>query len=429
MSAAVTWPPVVDDPDATGPLHGRVHVQLAVPTPADVWDTARWDTARWDAGGATVFDVTCDCDGVDLTIGRDTATSHVAPGTAKFAVANASGEFTPWANTPARRRRWWIGAPVRISTSDGPLFTGYVAEMTEQDAAVPDEDRMTVFTALGPAGFLALANGLEQGDQGANETAGPRLDRICDQASLPAWIVRDFDAGVIPMQSTTLAKGALEEAWLTADSDGGALLEDQAGALVFLEMATLDNDPRYTEPQVTFIDDSPADPDDTVQCMTALTTTLAADNVVNQVSIAAAGGTAHVATRPADSWAGSRTFQRHDLIHNDEPHSQTLADAILERLAAGELLAEPVEFDVLLSDANWQAAHSLRPYDRVRIIRTREADVGIQRLDLVASVNRLHHTITNLGWNVTVESSPGTQRFDFARWDVARWDDPAATWE
>lgn len=417
--ASVVWPPVVPIDGATGPLYGRVHVFLAIPSPADVWDTARWDHGRWDAGGSTVVEVTCDTEGIDIDYGRDGPTSHVAPMTAKFSVSNASGDFTPWLNTPARRRRWWIGAPVRIATETGPLFTGYVAEMTEDDAAFGDPaEWRTLFTALGPAGFLAQANGLEQPSQGANEFAGARLARICNQAAIPAWIARTFDAGGVAMQATTLASAALEEAWLTADSDGGAFLEDQTGGLIFLSKSTLDNQPRYTEPQATFVDDSPTAPGVEVECMTSLTTTLSTDHVVTDVSIAAAGGTAHVASVASDGWAGRRTFSRHDLIYATEAWGDGLAQSVMGRLAAGELLVDPVEFDPLLSEANWSAAHRLRPYDRIRLVRTRDAHY----LDMTATVDRLTHSITNSGWSTSIDSSPGAQRFNFPRWDVAKWD-------
>lgn len=430
MAATVTWPPVTPIDGATGPLHGRVHVMIGIPTAADAWDVARWDHGRWDRGGSTVYDITCDVDGIDITYGRDDATSHPAPAVARFAVNNAGGLFTPWANTTARRRRWWIGSPVRIASETGPLFTGYVTEMNELDAAYTDpDDRQTEVVAQGPTGFLAAANGLEQPSQGANEKAGARLNRICDNAAVPAWIGRTFDAGVVALQATTLAAGALEEAWLTADSDGGAFLEDQNGALLFLDKGSLDAQPRYTEPQAVFADDSAIAPSvPAVQCMTALTTALAADHVINRVSIAAAGGTEHLATRPADLWAGSRTFARHDLIYATETHGDTLAASILNRLAAGDLMADPIDFDPLLSDANWNAAHSLRPYDRIRIVRTRTADDGTQHLDMTATVDKLHHTITNLAWTTTVDSSPGVQRFNFSRWDVARWDHADAKW-
>ena len=414
---SLPWPDPVPGPDDTGPLYGRVRVYLAIPTPADVWDTARWDTARWDAGGADVVDVTCDCDGVDITYGRDSATSHQAPMTAKFSLNNRTGDYTPWANTPHRRRRWFIGSPVHIASEDGPLFTGYIADMSELDATLVDEDRETTFTASGPAGFLARANGIEQAAQGANELAGARLDRICDQAAVPAWVPRAFDTGVVPMQATTLAKGALEEAWLTADSDGGAFLELPDGTLQFLDAGTLDGQPRYTEPQYTFTDTTPTDAP-VVQCVTSFTASLSTDNVVTIVSIAAAGGTAYVAENPADEWAGTHTFERHDLIYADEAHAGYLAEMILLRLSSAELSLDPIEFDPLLSDVNWQCAHQIRPYDRIRLVRTR----GDQYLDVTASVDNVHHTITNLAWSTSITSSPGLQKFDFTRWDVAHWD-------
>ena len=419
MATAIPWPPVQPGPDDSGPLAGEVRVYIALPNPADVWDVARWDQGRWDAqlSNPTILDVTPDCDGVDVTYGRSDTTSHQEPMSCRFSLNNRNGDYTPWQDSPARRRRWFLGAPVRVASSTGPLFTGYVSNMAELDATLDDEERLVAFACTGPAGLLAAANGTEQPSQGANETAGPRIARIIAAAYLPAWIPSALDAGTVPMQATTLAGGALEEIWLTADSDGGAFLEDHDGTLVYLTAGTLDNQPRYTTPQAIFVDDTPTDPTLTVECMTSFTATLSTDHVISTVSIAAAGGTEHIAANPADQWAGERTYGRHDLIYADESYGAYLATMTLDRLGHAELFLDPISFDPLLSSVNWQTAHTIRPYDKIRLIRTRDAE----RLDIAASVDQVHHTITNLGWTVDVTSSPGDQRFSYARWDVSQW--------
>lgn len=403
---------------------GRIKVTLDVPTAADVWDTARWDRARWDGGSSTPVDVTCDVAGLTITRGRDGPTGHVRPAELALELSNETGIYTPWLDTPQRRRRWWLGAPVTVQEIGGRwLFRGYVAAVQELDAPVPDWARTVVVRGSGPLGHLATADDVEQPAQGAGELAGARLARIFDHARLPDWIPRNLDPGVAPLQATTLARAALEEAWLVADSDGGALLELADGTIAYVDPTTFDNAWRYTEPVVTFGDGYPG----TDVCIESFTTELNADAVYNHVGIARAGGTLRTATAPADDWAGKRTFQRTDLIHEDDEHSQTLADATLARLSNRELMVTPLTFDPLddidRNPAAYDAALILAPYDRVRVIRWRHD----RMLDLAASVEQITHQITAESWTTTVTLSPGEQDFDYTRWDVARWDrDP---WE
>ena len=56
-----------------------------------------------------------------------------------------------------------------------------------------------------------------------------------DQAALPALVDRQLATGVTPLQATTLAKGALEEAWLTADSDGGVFWCTPDGVIRYVD--------------------------------------------------------------------------------------------------------------------------------------------------------------------------------------------------
>jgi hypothetical protein len=403
---------------------GRCTVTIDVPTAADVWDTARWDTARWDAGGSEPVDVTCDVAGLSISRGRDGPTGHVRPGEIVLEVSNEDGRYTPWLDTPQRRRRWWMGAPIRVDTVGGrPLFTGYVAAVQELDAAVPDWAHSVLIRGSGPLGHLALADDVEQPAQGAHELAGARLARILDHALLPSWIPRQLDDGIVPLQATTLAKSALEEAWLVADSDGGALLELADGTIRYVDPTTFDNDPRYTEPTWTFGDGYPG----TEVCIEAITTELNSDNVYNAVGIACVGGTVQTATAPANEWAGKRSFQRTDLIHEGDAHSAYLAQLTLERLGHRELMVTPLVFDPLLDIDDdprpWDAAIQLAPYDRVRLLRWRHDHL----LDLAATVDQIVHQITPDSWTTTVALSPGDQDFDYTRWDVARWD--RDTWE
>ena len=249
----VQWPaPVV--PPGGGPSTEQLMVTIAMPTAVDVWDAARWDEARWDATDiGNMWNVTCDVEGMQITWGRDSTTGHVRPAEAVVALANHGGQYLPWADGPQRRRLWWLGAPVQVRTGTGPVFTGYVDELAETDDAA--DWPVVALRCTGVSGYLAAIDGVEQPEQGRGEAAAARLHRICNHALLPQWVGRRFDPGVVTLQPTTLARGALEECWIVADSDGGAVFDTPDGNLVFLDAATMTNARRYTEPQATFTDD------------------------------------------------------------------------------------------------------------------------------------------------------------------------------
>jgi hypothetical protein len=152
----------------------RVLVTLDVPTPADVWDTADGDTARWDAGVSTPVDITPDVAGFTISRGRDGPTGHVRPAEAVIELSNESGAYTPWLDSPSRRRRWWLGAPITLAVIDGrPLFTGYVAAVQELDAAVPDWAHTVLLRCSGPLGHLAQADDVEQARREPGSSPAP----------------------------------------------------------------------------------------------------------------------------------------------------------------------------------------------------------------------------------------------------------------
>jgi hypothetical protein len=219
------------------------------------------------------------------------------------------------------------------------------------------------------------------------------------------------------MQGTTLARGALEECWLVADSDGGAFMDTPAGDVVFYDQRTMTGDRRYTEPQATFSDAVEAGLGVVVPTVN-MTVELDADPTVDTVGIGCAGGTMQTADRHDSPWRGRKTWSRTDLVHQGDEHSLKLANLILDRLANRVLKVSPLEFDALDSPAGWHAAHHLHPYDRVRITRRRQDQI----LDMTATVDQVAHRITPGSWTCTVTVSPGVQRFHFARWDEARFD-------
>jgi hypothetical protein len=419
---AIPWPPLPAVPPGSGLGADLVHLTLALPTARDVWDgsATKWDTATWDAVDFNNFvDASCDCAGVSMERGRQDPLGHVQPARASFSLDDPTGIYSPW-NTIDKNGRD-LGAPVfgpdlpvRVATGTGPVFTGFVATVAEVDSGGESTVSVTCTDALS---YLGDANGLEQPAAGLNEKAGARLGRIMDTAQVPALVDRQLAAGVIPLQATTLAKGALEEAWLTADSDGGSLWCTSAGAVRYADPNTL-NTAEFSEPVAHFVDENNEVPGETV-CPISFTITSSRANVKNVVSVACTGGTAQTVRDAASiTRHGQRSTQRLDLIHQGDAWSLTIARMMLDRLAGAELTISPVDGVPTDDDLWWQLAHTLDIGSRVELTRTRWG----QQLHVLATVDAINHQITLDQWTMTIRCSPGDQTQGFTRWDTAKWD-------
>lgn len=415
----IAWPPIPPPAAGTALAADLVHVTLALPVAGDVWDRARWDTATWDDLDYTNFvDASCDCSGVSIDRGRSDPLGHIQPARISFNLDNPTGLYSPW-NTVDKNGADILApvlgpdTPMQVATHLGPIVTGWVQSSTETDTGGESTVAVTATDALS---FPADANGFEQASQGAGELAGARLARILDAAQVPALVDRSLGTGVVGMQATTLAKGALEESWLTADSDGGVFWCTPAGVLRYVDPNGLEA-PEFTEPAAHFVD--AANEDTGTLCPIGFTVANTRANIKNVVSVARAGGTAAVVADPASvARHGARTTQRHDLIHQSDDHSARLARLMLARLAGADLTLSPID-GVATDDDDWfDLAHHLDLGHRVELTRSRWG----QTLRALATVDGIAHSITLDQWTVTIRCSPGTQLKGWSHWDTALWD-------
>lgn len=422
---AIAWPTIPPPAAGTALAADLVHVTLALPLAGDVWDRGRWDTATWDdLDYANFVDVSCDCPGVSIDRGRSDPLGHIQPARVAFNLDNPTGVYSPWNTVDVNGADILApvlgpDVPVRVATHAGPLFTGWVQSATETD----DGGESTVaVTATDALSFPADANGFEQTSQGGGELAGARLARILNAAQVPALVDRSLATGVIGLQATTLAKGALEECWLVADSDGGVFWCTPAGVLRYVDPNGLEA-PEFTEPAAHFVDAANEAPGTTL-CPIGFTVANTRANIKNVVSVSRAGGTAvTVADSASVARHGARTTQRFDLIHTTDGHSSRLARLMLDRLAGADLTLSPID-GVATDDDDWFAlAHALDLNHRVELTRSRWG----QTLHALATVDGINHAITLDQWTVTIRCSPGTQVKGWTHWDAATWD--AAYWD
>lgn len=402
----------------------RAVVELRVPNVDLVngWDRALWDRGQWQAAQEW-SDVSCDFQGATLAGGRSGPLDRYRSQTGTIRLDNRSGKFdawselTPWA--PPNNRHLGAGTPVRLGVEVGAdpvvwLFTGKVDTWAHRYGA----DAYVDLDVIDLLADLALANLPEQSPSGAGETAGPRIARI-----LAAHLYTGptaLDTGVPTLQATTLADDALSLLYLTVDSDGGWLWLDGAGVIVFYD-ADRDSDfDRWKTPQLVIADDGTGD----VCAVDAPALDDAREAVRNLVDIARAGGTARIAAdNESQRRYGIRTMQRHDLIHEADPWSQTLANRVVARAAAGGTRVSSAELWLLDEPAAALVA-AIQPHDRVRVIQHGAVDVFAADSFLDA----WRYDLTPLGadrevlWRCSLNLSPVADFVPAGRWDTALWD-------
>jgi hypothetical protein len=397
-----------------------VDVLVALPQMSAAWGRGKWGQSKW--GGyafATPTPMDCDVQGIDIERGRTDPLDHVSAGGIRITLQDPDRQWSPWVVPPNGFRTWRTGTPIQVRSPAGYLFTGVVTEIHASEKPEADHERTVEVVALDPLTFLAVSDGAEQASQGANELAGARLARIWANAVPPAWVEKAFDPGLARMQPTTLARAALEEMWLTADSDAGMLTCTPDGVVRYWDTNIGLSAPRRVVPQVTFTDDDDYTASTPVVCTTKFDVVDDQAPVINWVGIAAAGGTQQVATDGASmSYYGRRATHRNDLVHAEgDTFSATIASTFLTRVTRNAVVVSPLTFDALASPAAWNAAHTLDVADRVAVHRSAAGE----RLDITAAIDQITHRITPSAWETTVKLAPGTQRTAYSRWGTAKW--------
>jgi hypothetical protein len=377
-----------------------------------------WDRARWDDGPPTggrwgpVFDWTpieCDVTSGEVIRGASSAGGRYQSSTGRITARDLTGALAPWrVDAGVRRNRSNLPLRIGINRPGGPrvLFTGWVDTWDDVDS--PDAPAATItITASDGLKYLARADTPERPAQGAGELAGSRFNRILDNAGWP-WD-RHIATGQVPLQATTMARPALEELWLTVDTEAGRMFVDRDGALVFWDRAAMaaSGDAlrwRFTDGTGGLPGICPAE-----------LVSLADDiDLANVVGIARAGGTAVWREDPAsiDRHRGRRSWSRFDLIHQADAWSSTLADLQLGDRAALEFYISGIVLFPLRDPAAWQAVTDAELGDLCHVIRRR----GGRVLDHRARITQLRHVFTATSYELVIGLGPPIRQA-LARWD------------
>lgn len=412
-------------------------IGAVVTSTGSLWDVGKWDEDVW-LEGTQWTDVTAYVLGWSSDRAMSWDIQAYNAGQMKLRLDNSDGRFSPDnTNSPYR-----VGAsttigvqrPIRIRASYGGVefapFTGRIETWDEFYDGV--QGGYVEVTAVDAFAELGAADGYEQTPAGAGEGYAARMNRILDNAGHTGE--RRIDAGSHTFQATNLAKNALTELKLTADSEGGACWIGGDGIFYADGWDALLTKDRSTTPQVLF---SNAD-DDTAVGFTMYPTNPKYDGsqIVNVAAYARVGSTEQVVTSPGSRQLyGQRRHARTDLVCENDTQVEALAQREVALFQFPEQRIEWLDFDPELQPSAarkvvaWEAVArgllSLR--NLIRVDYTTPAGFTITRMMYVRGI---HHDVTADTWRIRVDTASATVPYRMldSQWDAATWDESVWAW-
>ncbi len=395
------------------------------------WDVSSWDTAAtwggleptWEALDAWTLE------SLATRRGRRDGVSRHVTGTAEVVLVwpEAAGKSTLRATAPIR-----LGQEMRIRARprdlDGtahpvvPIYRGAVRDV--QDGWVPDGNGKREFRVVARLvdrfADLAAVDLPEVAVEGLDDTTDARLLRIMDKAEIDPFYAR-FATGVVHHQSSNFARNLLDEAQVAVEGEVGEFYVDREGFFVMRPRYGTDPTDRETDVQLAWSNGVDAGAYPTIAPLN-FGSGQNLDDVVNQVSMARAGGTAYTVS-DADSKLqyGLRTYQRMDLTVRYDADVEWAADWRLDQLKARTQRIDAITGPVLpLMDGDaLDALLDVELGDKQRIAwADGEADIAG-----TFHVQGVTHRVNAEAWEVTVDlwAYAGEGLETVATWGDAVW--------
>lgn len=308
------------------------------------WDVSNWDSAATWSGLEPTW-VALDAwnlESVQTRRGRKNGVSRHAAGTGEVVLVwpEAAGKSTFRLTAPVR-----LGQEMRIRARprdlDGtpydivPIFRGAVRDVVdgwEPNDSGKKEFRVTV-RLTDRFADLAAVNLPEGALEGLGDFTDDRLLRILEKAEIDPFYAR-FAPGIVEHQSSNFARNLLDEAQVAVEGEVGEFYVDREGFYVLRPRHGSDPTDRETNVQLAWTNGADmATEGYPVAHPLDFGSGQNLDDVVNQVSMARAGGTAYTAS-DADSKLqyGLRTYQRMDLTCRYDADVTWAADWRLDQL-------------------------------------------------------------------------------------------------
>lgn len=391
-----------------------------------VWDDGGsiWNTAKW--GPDIVWtDISAYIQRISTHRAFNRETGQATVGTMSVELRNDDGRFTPAnltgpyvaagvsqvrARVPIRLRATW-------SSTTYNLFRGRAATWEDTYPGVGSDcvAILEVEDLFADLGAIKLA---ETASAGAGDYAGARIRRVLNAAG---WVGDvELDVGVTTMQATVLGDSVANLARLTADSDGGLVFVDGAGAVVYQDYNRPFTGTRSVNAQITLPTDIGFD---------QLIPANDAVAVRNKVRYTRVGGTVQTSSDSTSiALLGELTEERTDLICETDAQALQLADlkVLLTKdpeYRVASLRVTPARSPTLA----WPLVLAAKFRDRHPVTWTHPGGFSVTRECHVSGIG--HEITMEDGWRVTFEYSSATVYSTYwgdANWDQATWN--SGTW-
>jgi len=408
---------IVLDPGALAawPVRPVFAIEQA-PLPPYVWDDGSlWDTGPvWDA--ATVLaswgDATCDFTGCEIEYGPPDDNGNVPATRCVLQLDNRSGRWgrynidgTPAAYGPGSQL--WIWADEAAGPGAWWLFAGRIARYDERADDTIEIEAFDYFSDLAqPVGtYTAGAN---------NDLPAARLTSIVAIAA--ATLLTRFAAGTVHLTAQPTDDAPLEQMQTVTGSDGGVLYGDADGTIVSTDRTwrTGRSDQTAVPTVSTNVCSAPIvlwDPE--------LTTSDA--GVAGRVVLE---NIAHLKATATAATPGPFVLAVADQQWTTQAEGDLLAADLVAQMWQPRLAIETA--DLYLTDPahNLWAALDWRRFDRIRILHDSRTPGGVSRVDVLALIAHLSHSITPDGWVMSFGTTRALSYFAPIFWDSnLAWDD------
>lgn len=434
----------------------------SIPTTVDtLWDTDFWDSAQatWESAGTITWtDITAWVQGISTNHGFSRQTTRYNCSSAQIRLDNLDGRFSPM-NTASPYR---IGAstaigvlrPFRIRAewnNEGivnqfPLFTGLIQSWNL--AYDLSGNAIVNVELLGIESQIASFELPAQSSQGANETAGARINRVLTAANWQGQ--RYVDTGNSTMQATTLEGNALNLLQLTAESEGGAVYWGPDGAAYF-DGFNAQIEKNRTSPHFFFSDiNSDLWPAGGIGPLVDLTERIVfsslsyaydGDLVRNIYNWQRIGGSVYTAANAASRQLyGDRADARSDLICTSDSTVRSLVERELATNVVPELRVESVRFSALNPRNNtdygnpggrvwgWLALGLMNLRQGTFVYFKPPGESSYVKTDVF--IESVSHDITPTSWDISLGFSSATvyTRMASSVWDTGVYDTAVWSW-
>lgn len=403
-------------------LRDRVDVIVEAGYRGDAVGGFTWDVSSWDTGAlwSDVEPTWVRLDGwtverVQIDRGRKAANRRHPAGTATVELVwrSAAGVWSFRPTSPVA-----LGQEIRVrvqpyALAGGvladplPLYRGAIRKLADKWQPASPEHPATFRISCQLTDRMADLGAVNLPEMGAavglDDLTSERLARILGLAGISDFYLRGpfggaLPAGAVHHASSTFARNLLDEAQVAVESETGDLYVDRDGFLAFRERRGTGSYAREDEARLLWANDGSSD---AIAPSGDFGTGQDLDDVVNQISMARAGGTAYTAL-DADSQLryGLRTYQRFDLTCRYDADVEYAADFWLADLSARTQRVEQInrEIDPNMADDRLLELLDIEVGDRHSLSWT-DYELGMSG---DAHVQGVAHLITGDSWRVSV---------------------------